>query len=273
MSTATDATEAALTVQHRLPGFVPRMGIILGSGLGPLADRIEDPHAIPYDDLPGFPAIGVSGHAGKLILGRLGGVPVACLAGRAHAYEGRIDAMKVPVRTVKLIGAEAIYLTCAAGSMRETVGPGSLMTITDHLNLMGGNPLAGPNDPDFGPRFPPMEGAYDPELVAAQRQAAASLGISLADGVYAAWLGPAFETPAEVRMIKALGADAVGMSTVPECIVARHCGLRVTATAVITNLGVGLSDGPVNHDQTLTAAAEASERLQGLVTEVVRAFG
>lgn len=270
MSSATDAMEAALTIQHRVPGFAPRMALVLGSGLGPLADKIENAHTIPYADLPGFPQIGVSGHAGKLILGTLGGVPVACLAGRAHAYEGRIDAMKVPVRTVKLIGAEAIYLTCAAGSLRQEVGPGSLMTITDHINLMGGNPLTGPNDADFGPRFPPMDKAYDADLVSAQRQEADALGVDLADGVYAAWLGPAFETPAEVRMIKTMGADAVGMSTVPECIVARHCGLRVTATAVITNLGVGLSDAPVNHDQTLSAAAEAGERLQALVTNVVR---
>jgi xanthosine phosphorylase len=159
------------------------MGLVLGSGLGPLADKLEDAHAIAYDDLPGFPQIGVSGHAGKLVLGYLGGVSVACLAGRAHAYEGRIDAMKVPVRAIKLIGAEALYLTCAAGSLRTSVDAGRLMTITDHINLMGGNPLAGPNDDDFGPRFPPMADAYDPTLIAAQKQEAASLGIDLAEDV------------------------------------------------------------------------------------------
>ncbi|MEQ9812161.1 MAG: purine-nucleoside phosphorylase [Azospirillaceae bacterium] len=269
MSQATDAVEAARQIQKAAPGFVPRAAIVLGSGLGPLADRIEEPLRIPYADLPGFPELAVEGHAGELILGLLAGKPVACLAGRKHAYEGRIDAMKAPVRAMKLIGAEVLYLTCAAGSMRAEVGAGSLMTITDHINLMGGSPLTGPNDDDFGPRFPPMADAYDPDLVALQRRAAETLGIALADGVYAAWLGPAFETPAEVRMIKGLGADAVGMSTVPECLVARHCGLRVTATAVITNLGVGLSDEPVNHDQTLRAAAEAGEKLQALVTAVV----
>lgn len=271
MSQATDAVEAAREIQMRRPEFAPRWAIVLGSGLGPLAARIDGATRIPYDELPGFPVLDVEGHAGELILGTLGGADVVCLAGRKHAYEGRIDAMKVPVRTCRLIGAQAIYLTCAAGSLRTEVGAGSLMTITDHVNLMGGSPLTGPNDEDFGPRFPPMEDAYDPTLIAAQRNAARTLGLDLADGVYAAWLGPAFETPAEVRMIKTLGADAVGMSTVPECLVARHCGLRVTATAVITNLGVGLSDQPVNHDQTLKFAAQAGEKLQALVEKVVGA--
>lgn len=266
-------TVALGAIRARADGRQPRVALVLGSGLGPLADGLEDAVAISYADIPGFPQPGVHGHAGRLVLGRLDGVPVACLAGRAHAYEGRIDAMAVPVRTMKALGCEAIYLSCAAGSLRPEVGPGRLMMITDHINLMGGSPLVGPNDEAVGPRFPPMADAYDPELQEVQRQAAASLGIDLAEGVYAGWLGPAFETPAEVRMIRRLGADAVGMSTVPECLLARHCGLRVTATAVITNLGVGLSDAPVNHDQTLAAAAEAGTRLGRLVAAVLAGFG
>jgi len=266
--TMTDADlprRAAEFVRARAPGRQPRIAIVLGSGLGPLADRIAEAVVIPYADLPGFPEPGVSGHAGRLVLGRLGGQEVACLQGRAHAYEGRIDAMKIPVRTLKALGCEILYLTCAAGSLRPAVGAGRLMTITDHLNLMGGNPLAGPNDESWGPRFPPLADAYDPELRRLQAEAAAELGLDLADGVYAAWLGPSFETPAEVRMIRALGADAVGMSTVPECILARHCGLRVTATAVITNLGVGIADYPVDHEQTLRAANAAAGDLERLV--------
>ena len=265
-SSRLQAAEAAEIAAERAPGRTPRVALVLGSGLGPLADRIEDAVAVSYGDLPGFPEAGVEGHAGRLVLGRLAGVPVACLQGRAHAYEGKgYDVMATPVRTMKLLGCETIYLTCAAGSLRPEVGAGRLMTITDHINMQGGNPLVGPNDPQLGPRFPPLVDAYDPALRRLQREAAAALGIELAEGVYCAWLGPSFETPAEVRMIQGFGADAVGMSTVPECILARHCGLTVTATAVITNLGVGLSDDPVDHAQTLRAATEAGAELAALI--------
>ncbi len=269
MGTATSGHpgQAAAIIRQRAPDIRPRVALVLGSGLGPLADRIEDATAISYADLPGFPEPGVEGHAGRLVLGTLGGTAVACLQGRAHAYEGRgYDVMATAVRTMRAIGCEAIYLTCAAGSLRLEVGAGRLMTITDHINLQGGNPLVGPNDSEIGPRFPPMADAYDPALAARQASVAGELGIDLASGVYCAWLGPCFETPAEVRMIQGLGADAVGMSTVPECILARHCGLRVTATAVITNLGVGLSDEPVDHDQTLSAATAAGADLARLIT-------
>lgn len=256
------------------PGFKPRAAVVLGSGLGAFADALTDQTAISYLDLPDFPAPGVEGHAGRLVLGYVHGVPVACMQGRGHAYEGKgYDIMAAPIRAMKRLGCEFIYLTCAAGSMHTDLGPGSLMMITDHINLQGGSPLVGPNDDKVGPRFLPLEDAYDPELCDLQRLAANQLGLDLAEGVYAAWLGPAFETPAEVRMIKALGADAVGMSTVPECILARHCGLRVTATAAITNLAVGLSDDPVNHDQTLAGAAEAAESLQKLMTAVIATHG
>ncbi|NNG03785.1 MAG: purine-nucleoside phosphorylase [Inquilinus sp.] len=265
-SSRLQAAEAAEIAAARAPGLTPRVALVLGSGLGPLAERIADAVAVPYGDLPGFPEAGVEGHAGRLVLGRLAGVAVACLQGRAHAYEGKgFDVMATPVRTMKMLGCEAIYLTCAAGSLRREVDAGRLMTITDHINMQGGNPLAGPNDPELGPRFPPLVDAYDPALRRLQGAAAEALGIDLADGVYCAWLGPSFETPAEVRMIQGFGADAVGMSTVPECILARHCGLTVTATAVITNLGVGLSDAPVDHAQTLRAATAAGKDLAALI--------
>jgi xanthosine phosphorylase len=179
--------------------------------------------------------------------------------------------MAVPIRTFKALGCEGVVLTCAAGSLRPEVGPGRLMLIEDHINLQGGNPLVGPNDESIGPRFPPLADAYDPAWRAAMRTAAVAEGIDLARGVYCAWLGPSFETPAEVRMIRLLGADAVGMSTVPETILARHCGLKVAALAVITNLGVGLSDAPVDHAQTLRAAAGASEDLARLVRRFLSA--
>ena len=266
MSTATLAVDAARAIQSAAPGFAPRLAIVLGSGLGPLADVVVDAKSIPYGEIPGFPAPGVSGHAGTLVLGQLGGQPVACLKGRAHAYEGRgIDVMKVPVRAMRLIGCEAIYLTCAAGSLRQDIPPGGLMMFSDHLNLLPGNPLAGPNDDDFGPRFPSLEDAYDPRFRKLLAEIAAEQGVDLAEGVYAALMGPSFETPAEIRMLQTLGADAVGMSTVPECILARHCGLQVIATAAITNYGVGMSDEPVDHDRTLAFAAVAGESLGRLI--------
>lgn len=263
---------AETVIRGLAPGFTPRIGLVLGSGLGPLADRITDAVAISYADLPGFPEPGVSGHAGRLILGRLAGVPVACLQGRAHPYEGRgHGVMAVPIRTLKSLGCEGVVLTCAAGSLRPEVGPGRLMLIEDHINLQGGNPLVGPNDEAIGPRFPPLADAYDPAWRAGMRTAAVAEGIDLARGIYCAWLGPSFETPAEVRMIRLLGADAVGMSTVPETILARHCGLKVAAVAVITNLGVGLSDVPVDHAQTLRAAAAAGDDLARLVERFLSA--
>ncbi len=261
-----NAHQAAAAAKAKAPGFTPRVGIVLGSGLGGLADKVEDAVVIPYADLPGFPRPSVHGHVGRLILGRLGGQPVACLQGRVHLYEGAgAEGIKTLVRTLKLLGCEILFLTNAAGSLRKEVGPGSLMAISDHINLLGTNPLVGPNEEDFGVRFPPMADAWDPALRTHLARSAARLGIQLFDGIYCAVLGPAFETPAEVRMIKLLGADAVGMSTVPECIVARHAGLQVVGCAVVTNLAVGMDDGEVSHDQTLRAAAVAAQDLERLL--------
>lgn len=246
-------------------GAAPQLGIVLGSGLGGLADVLEDRLAVPYGELPGFPAIGVAGHGGEVVLGRLNGLPVACLAGRKHTYEGDPAAMRVPIRTLKAIGAEALLVTNAAGSLRADVGPGRLMLISDHINMLGSNPLTGPNDDDVGPRFPSMRDAYDLELRAALHGAATAIGIELAEGVYLATAGPTFETPAEIRAFRVLGADAVGMSTVPEVILARHCGLRVAGVSAITNLAEGMGGEELSHEQTLRNADVAARDLVRLV--------
>ncbi len=264
---------AADVLRERAPGLAPRLGIILGSGLGGLADVLEDAVAVPYGEIPGFPTSTVAGHAGRFLVGRLEGVDVACMQGRFHLYEGHEPAViKLPIRTFKALGAEALLLTNAAGSLRLEVGPGSLMLITDHLNFMWTNPLVGPNDDAWGDRFTGLQDAYDPELRARLLRVAGELGITLHQGVYCSLLGPLFETPAEIRALRTVGADAVGMSTVPEVIVARHAGLRVAAISAITNLGVGMSDEPVDHEQTLRGAALAAEHLTRLVRGFVGSF-
>ncbi len=265
---------AADFLRGRAPGLAPRLGIVLGSGLGGLADLLDDAVAVPYAEIPGFPTSTVAGHAGRFLLGRLEGVDVACMQGRFHLYEGHPPAViKLPVRTFKALGIEALLLTNAAGSLRPEAGPGSLMLITDHLNFMWTNPLIGPNDDAWGERFTGLENAYDPGLRARLLGLAAGLGITLHEGVYCGLLGPLFETPAEIRAYRTLGADAVGMSTVPEVIVARHADLRVAAISAITNLGVGMSDQPVDHEQTLRGAALAAEKLTRLVRAFVASFG
>jgi purine-nucleoside phosphorylase len=257
---------AADVLAERAPGFTPRLGIVLGSGLGGLADALEDAVTVPYGELEGFPEPGVAGHGGRLALGRLNGLPVACLQGRRHVYEGGDPgAMRGPVRTLKALGAEALLVTNAAGSLRAEVGPGRLMAIADHINLLGVNPLTGPNDDAVGPRFPSLRDAYDPELRERLHGAARGLGIDLAEGVYLATAGPSFETPAEIRAFRTLGADAVGMSTVPEVILARHCGLRVAAVSAITNLAEGMGGEELSHEQTLRNAEVAARDLVRLV--------
>jgi xanthosine phosphorylase len=248
----------------------PRVGIVLGSGLGAVADAVEDPVMVSYEDLPGFPRPTVAGHAGRAVLGRIGSVPVAVLQGRAHLYEGGDpEALRVPVRALRAAGASILVLTNAAGSLHPAVGPGSLMALTDHINMTGVNLLAGPNHDAIGPRFPSLRDAYDPALLDLLRGSARDLGIALAEGVYLAVLGPSFETPAEIRAFRALGADAVGMSTVQETILARHCGLRVAAVSVITNLAEGMTDEPLSHEQTLRAAEAGAGDLARLLLEFV----
>ena len=225
---------------------------------------------VGYEELPGFPRPTVSGHAGRAVLGAIGGVPVAVFQGRAHLFEGGDpEALRVPVRSLHAAGAEILILTNAAGSLRPTVGPGSLMAITDHINLTGFNLLMGPNDDAIGPRFPSLRDAYDPGLLNALRESAEERGIALAEGVYLAVTGPSFETPAEIRAYRTMGADAVGMSTVQETILARHCGLRVAAVSVITNLAEGMSDEPLSHGQTLRAAHDGAADLARLLLEFI----
>ena len=272
----TSGEEAAAVIAERAPGFVPRLGIVLGSGLGAVADAVEDPVVIPYGELPGFPPAGIAGHAGRLVLGSLRGLPVAVLQGRRHVYEGGeapAAGMAAPVRALRRAGAEALLLTNAAGSLRPENGPGSLMAIADHINMLGVNPLTGPNDDAIGPRFPSLRDAYDPELRARLQAAAGRLGLRLLEGVYLATPGPSFETPAEIRAFRTLGADAVGMSTVPEAILARHCGLRVAAVSAITTLAGGMGGEPLSHEQTLRHAAAAADDLSRLVAAFAEELG
>ncbi len=254
-------------IRARRPGFVPRVGLILGSGLGGIAAALEDALAIDYGELPGFPRAGVEGHAGRLVLGRLAGVPLACLQGRVHLYEGGpAAALAVLPRTLKALGCELLILTNASGALRPDLAPGSVVLIEDHINLLGQNPLIGVNDPAIGPRFPDLSEVYDRALRARLEGVAGRLGIPLASAVYLATLGPCFETPAEIRAFRALGADLVGMSTVPEAISARHCGLKVLGLSIVTNLAAGLAAEPLSHAETLARAAGAAATVQRLLT-------
>ncbi len=261
-----DQLAAAVRARSAL---VPRIGIVLGSGLGRLGERIEDPVAIPYAELPGWPAPTAQGHAGRLILGRLDGIPVACLQGRFHCYEGH-DVLTVvePALLLGRLGAPEILLTNAAGGVDPTFTAGTLMLITDHLNLTGRSPLLGPNDDAVGPRFLDLTAAWDRDLAERLRVAARSEGIPLAEGTYAGLLGPTYETPAEVRMLRTLGAHAVGMSTVLEAIAARWAGMRVCGISLVTNPGAGISPTPLSHAEVIAAADAAGPRLEA----VVRAF-
>lgn len=257
------AAEAVAEIRRRAGAAPPRLGLVLGSGLGPVAEAVADPVAIPYEEIPGFPRPRVEGHGGRLVLGKLGGLPVAILQGRAHYYEGgRADVMKMPIAALAGLGCEMLLLTNAAGSLRPEVGPGSLMLIADHINLGAANPLVGVTD---GSQFVDMSAAYDPALRQALLETAAAVDITLPTGTYMWFSGPSFETPAEIRAAGRLGADAVGMSTVPETILARHAGLRVAAVSVITNLAAGLSEAALSHETTMALAAEGAATLRRLV--------
>jgi purine-nucleoside phosphorylase len=266
-----EARAAAEVVRARLGPETPVLGVILGSGLGGLARRLTDRRELAFEDVPGLPRATVAGHPGRLIAGMLAGRPVIALAGRLHVYEGHAaEAVGFPVRLLHVLGVPALLVSNAAGGLRRTFRPGDLMVITDHLNLAWRNPLIGPvvrGDQ----RFPDMSNPYDPELRAGLHIAAHSSGTALQDGVYAWVAGPAYETPAEIRMLERLGADAVGMSTVPEVIVARALGLRVAGVSCITNMAAGLSAGRITHEEVLRATEEAAGRFEAVVTEFVRA--
>lgn len=248
----------------------PRVGVVLGSGLGGLADEVEGRVEVPYSEIPGWPSSTAVGHAGVLVLGTVGEVPVAVLRGRAHLYEGVPASQAVfGVRVLGRLGVKTLVVTNAAGAINESFSPGQLVLISDHVNLQGTSPLVGPNDDALGPRFPDMSDAYDPELRAAARDAAARRGIEVGEGVYTAWLGPQFETPAEIRFMRAIGGDLAGMSTVPEVIAARHMGIRCLGISVVTNMAAGVVEGKLGHEEVLEVGAEAQPRLTALLRELL----
>jgi purine-nucleoside phosphorylase len=263
----TEGLAEAIAAIRARTSVEPVLGVVLGSGLGGFADAIEEPVEIRYEEIPGWPRSSAVGHAGTLVLGRFGGVPVAAMKGRAHLYEGHAPAkVAFGIRVLGRLGMRTLVLTNACGAVNTSLVPGQLVLLSDHLNLQGTSPLIGPNDDTLGPRFPDLSDAYDPELRTAAHAAAGRLGLDLPEGVYAAWLGPAFETPAEIRMIRTLGADLVGMSTVPEVLAARHMGIRCLAISCVTNMAAGVLPEPIDHERVL----EIGERSAGTLTALLR---
>lgn len=270
MTHRTPAHLAASIIQERCPGFKPKLAIVLGSGLGGFADHLDHQTVIHYDDLPGFPKVTIQGHSGNLVLGTLAGVPIVCLQGRSHYYEGLgFDTVKTYVRTMKLLGCEYFIATNASGSLREDVGPGELMLITDHINFQPNNPLIGPNDDEFGTRFPPVDHAYNEAMRETLLALATQQNIALHQGIYLAVSGPSYETAAEIRAFRILGADAVGMSTVPEVLIANHCGMKIAVIAIITNYATGLSTTSHDHKNVVIMASQAAEKLIRLLQQCV----
>lgn len=246
------------------------VGVILGSGLGPFADRLQAPRTLPFSQIPSFPTSSVVGHDGRLVAGSLGAVPVVALAGRVHGYEGyTAEEVAFPVRVLARLGIRALVITNSSGCINAAWAPGDLMRISDHLNLSGRNPLVGPNDARLGPRFPDLTRAYDPRLAAALDAAAATCEVTLRSGVYAQMLGPSYETPAEIRMLRVLGADAVGMSTVPEVIAAAHAGVPVAGIACLTNMAAGILDQPLSHEEVTGTAGRMRDRFIALLEAFV----
>ena len=251
--------------------IVPRLGIVLGSGLGDLAETLDEPVAVPFAELPGWPAATAPGHVGRLLLGRLDGMPIALLQGRLHLYEGHDPGLVVqPVLLMGRLGARIVVLTNASGGVNPVFRAGTLMVIADHLNLTGRTPLLGPNADEVGPRFPDLTEVYSTALRDRLHVAGRAEGVELAEGVYAGLLGPSYETPAEVRMLRGLGADAVGMSTVLEAIAARWAGLSVCGVSLVTNPGAGYTGEPLTHEEVLAAGAEAGPRLARVIRRFVR---
>ena len=248
----------------------PRVGVVLGSGLGGLADALENRVEIPYGEIPGWPISTAVGHAGVLVLGEVDGIPIAVIRGRAHLYEGMsADRAVFGVRVLGRLGVRTLVVTNAAGGINEAFRPGMLVLISDHVNLQGASPLVGPNDEELGPRFPDMSDAYDPKLRLLAREAAGRLGLELPEGVYAAWLGPQFETPAEIRFMRAVGGDLAGMSTVAEVIAARHMGIRCLGISVVTNMAAGVLAEKIDHSAVLEVGAGAAGSLTALLRELV----
>lgn len=263
-----DAAADYLRRKSRTP---PVLGLVLGSGLGAFAQNLEERVAVPFSQVPHFPvSSGVVGHAGELVLGRVGQTPVAVLSGRVHYYEGHsMGEVVFPVRVLARLGARAVVLTNAAGGVRLTFKPGDLMLLTDHINAFGAHPLIGPNEDALGPRFPDMSAVYDPELRRIVKRTARALRVPLREGIYLGNPGPSYETPAEIRAYRRLGADAVGMSTIPEAIALRHMGLRVVGISTITNMAAGILKKPLDHKEVLETTRKVGSRFVRLLAAVV----
>lgn len=248
----------------------PQIGAILGSGLGAMADNLEEKVIIKYEDVPNMPASTVHGHAGQFVFGKLRGKNVVCMQGRFHYYEGHpMERLGMPVNIMKELGVESILVTNAAGGVNTEYVPGDLMIIRDHINFAFNNPLMGKNEEEIGPRFPDMSDPYDKDLRKLAKECAAEIGIEIKEGVYAMMTGPAYETPAEIKMLRILGADAVGMSTVPEVISAKHCGLKVIGISCITNMAAGILEQPLNHEEVIETSAKVRKEFIQLVGEIV----
>lgn len=248
----------------------PAVAIVLGSGLGAFADELTESTSLAYKEIAGFAQATVEGHAGRLVIGKAGEVPIAAMQGRFHFYEGySLEDVTFPIRVLKSLGVRTLILTNAAGSLNTELTPGSLMVISDHINLMGVNPLIGRNDERFGPRFPDLTSTYDPDLQSIVMEEANGLNIDMRRGIYAALTGPSYETPSEIHMVRTLGADAVGMSTVPEAIVARHMDMRVIGISCITNLAAGVSNRPVDHSQVIATGERVREQFTELLRRVI----
>ncbi|HSB09855.1 MAG TPA: purine-nucleoside phosphorylase [Blastocatellia bacterium] len=264
------AAEAARFILSKAQGRAPRVAVVLGSGLGGVAEALEGGVDIPYSDIPHFVTSTVQGHDGMLIVGSVGGVDVALMKGRVHFYEGySMDEVTLPIRVFNVLGIGSLILTNAAGGTAPHLEPGALMAITDHINLMGESPLRGPNDERFGPRFPDMTAAYTTAYLELAHEVAREIGVVLFEGVYMALRGPSYETPAEIRMMRKLGADAVGMSTVPEVIVARHCGMSVLAISCITNVAAGLSSTQIDHSEVMIVGERTGKQLAELIVRLI----
>jgi xanthosine phosphorylase len=268
---ASEPATARDVLEARFSGDFPRLAIVLGSGLGGLADKLENAVSISYAELPGFPTPSIEGHAGRLVVGRIDGVPVACLQGRVHVYEGQgTPPLATMIRTLAACGTKLLVLTNASGAIDPAIRPGAIALITDHINMLGTNPLTGPNDDRIGPRFPDMTEVYDPELRQLIEASGKALNLELARGVYLATPGPSFETPAEIRAFRALGANLVGMSTVPEAILARHAGMKVLGLSIVTNRAAGLAGQPLSHAETLAVAGKAAGDLERLLAHSIK---
>ena len=260
--------ETAAFIRARASHVAPGVGIVLGSGLGSFAERLEQAVVLPYGDLPHFPHSSVPGHAGRLVMGFIGKTPVVAMQGRVHQYEGYTpEQVAFPARVLCALGIKSLVVTNAAGTVNEAFRPGDLMVITDHLNLSGWNPLTGPNDDRLGARFPDMTCAYSRSLRERLAASSSRTGVALREGVYAILSGPSYETPAEIRMLRTLGADAVGMSTVPEVLAARHMGVEVAGVSCITNMAAGISDRPLSHVDVADVAARVTERFSQLLMD------